>query len=180
MASPPRGVLCSTKSESRQHPRQGSSFTYQLKYWWDTYHFKNTYSPITLGNISSINVVSIFRKEWYQVFFWVLIDLIIGFLGLIIKAFDNQTEISELSPHPNDIRVLFFVPRTASGSAQVRASTRHCHRPLRSSSVASLPPSPAAILKNLTIFFLFSERFGRLVTVIQGPGGAPGTRARWY
>jgi hypothetical protein len=26
-------------------------------------------------------------------FFWVLIDLIIGFLGLIIKAFDNQTEI---------------------------------------------------------------------------------------
>ncbi len=32
-------------------------------------------------------------KEWYQAFFWVLIDLIIGFLGLIIKAFDNQTEI---------------------------------------------------------------------------------------
>jgi hypothetical protein len=29
----------------------------------------------------------------YQAFFWVLIDLIIGFLGLIIKAFDNQTEI---------------------------------------------------------------------------------------
>ncbi len=25
--------------------------------------------------------------------FWVLIDLIVGFLGLIIKAFDNQTEI---------------------------------------------------------------------------------------
>ena len=32
-------------------------------------------------------------KAWYQAFFWVLIDLIIGFLGLIIKAFDNQTEI---------------------------------------------------------------------------------------
>ncbi len=32
-------------------------------------------------------------KEWYQAFIWVLIDLIIGFLGLIIKAFDNQTEI---------------------------------------------------------------------------------------
>ncbi len=30
-------------------------------YWWYTYHFKNTYSPITLGNISSINLVSIFR-----------------------------------------------------------------------------------------------------------------------
>jgi hypothetical protein len=39
----------------------GCIFTYQLKYWWDTYHFKNTYSPITLANISSINVVSIFR-----------------------------------------------------------------------------------------------------------------------
>jgi hypothetical protein len=32
-------------------------------------------------------------KAWYQAFFWVLIDLIIGFLGLIIKEFDNQTEI---------------------------------------------------------------------------------------
>jgi hypothetical protein len=32
-------------------------------------------------------------KAWYQDFFWVLIDLMIGFLGLIIKAFDNQTEI---------------------------------------------------------------------------------------
>jgi hypothetical protein len=29
---PQRGVLCSVKSESRQHPRQGCSFTYQLKY----------------------------------------------------------------------------------------------------------------------------------------------------
>jgi hypothetical protein len=28
---------------------------------WGAYHFKNTYSPITLGNISSINLVSIFR-----------------------------------------------------------------------------------------------------------------------
>ncbi len=32
-------------------------------------------------------------KEWYQAFFWVLIDLIIGFFGLIIKVFDHQTEI---------------------------------------------------------------------------------------
>ncbi len=58
---PPRGVLCSGKRKSRNHPRQGCSFTYQLKYWWGAYHFKNTYSPITLGNISSINLVSIFR-----------------------------------------------------------------------------------------------------------------------
>jgi hypothetical protein len=56
-----RGVLRPSKSKSRQHPRQGCSFTYQLKYWWDTYHFKNTYSPITLANISSINLVFIFR-----------------------------------------------------------------------------------------------------------------------
>jgi hypothetical protein len=34
----------------------------------------------------------------YQAFFWVLIDLIIGFLGLIIKAFDNQTEIWACRP----------------------------------------------------------------------------------
>ena len=58
---PPRGVFCSAKSESRKHPRQGWSFTYQLKYWWDTYHFKNTYSPITLANFSTINFVSIVR-----------------------------------------------------------------------------------------------------------------------
>ncbi len=58
---PPRGVFCSAKSESRKHPRQGWSFTYQLKYWWDTYHFKNTYSPITLANTSSFNFVSIVR-----------------------------------------------------------------------------------------------------------------------
>jgi hypothetical protein len=51
---------------TRQHPRQGCSFTYQLKYWWGTYHFKNTYSPITLANISFINVVSIFRCSSFK------------------------------------------------------------------------------------------------------------------
>jgi hypothetical protein len=56
-----RVVFSAQKSKSRQHPRQGSSFKYQLKYWWVAYHFKNTYSPITLANISSINLVSIFR-----------------------------------------------------------------------------------------------------------------------
>ena len=39
----------------------GCSFSYQLKYLWVTYHFKNTYSPMTLANISSINVVSIVK-----------------------------------------------------------------------------------------------------------------------
>jgi hypothetical protein len=28
---PPRGVLCAAQSKSQQHPRQGYSFTYQLK-----------------------------------------------------------------------------------------------------------------------------------------------------
>jgi hypothetical protein len=37
--------------------------------------------------------VELETKAAYQAFLGVLIDLIIGFLGLIIKAFDNQTEI---------------------------------------------------------------------------------------
>jgi hypothetical protein len=31
-------------------------------------------------------------KDYYQAFFWVLIDLIVELVGLIIKPFDNQTE----------------------------------------------------------------------------------------
>jgi hypothetical protein len=31
-------------------------------------------------------------KDYYQAFFWVLIDLIVELLGLIIKPFDNQVE----------------------------------------------------------------------------------------
>jgi hypothetical protein len=31
-------------------------------------------------------------QAYYQTFFWVLIDLIVEFLVLIIKPFDNQTE----------------------------------------------------------------------------------------
>jgi hypothetical protein len=31
-------------------------------------------------------------KDYYQAFFWVLIDLIVELLGLIIKPFDNQAE----------------------------------------------------------------------------------------
>ena len=58
---PPRGVLKFIENESRQHPHQVCIFTCQLKYWWVTYHFKNSHSPITLASISSINVVSIFR-----------------------------------------------------------------------------------------------------------------------
>ncbi len=44
-------------------PHQGFRFTYQLKYWWVTYSFSITHSPITLAILrgSSINLVSIFR-----------------------------------------------------------------------------------------------------------------------
>ncbi len=58
---PPRDFCFTAPKESWPGSRYDGRFTYQLKYWWGTYHFKNTYSPITLANISSINLVSIFR-----------------------------------------------------------------------------------------------------------------------
>jgi hypothetical protein len=54
-------VLGHPESKSRQNHHQDCSFTYYTQYCWVTYHFKNTYSPITLANISSIDLVSIFR-----------------------------------------------------------------------------------------------------------------------
>ena len=97
----------------------------------------------------------------------------------MVALFLSAAPFSAVVPDATDVE-LFFVARTASDSAQVRASARHCHRPLRSSSVASLPPSPAALLKfkKFNIFFLFSFTVWTVGTVIQGPGGAPGTRAR--
>jgi hypothetical protein len=53
----PYGFLDHPERKSRQYPHQGYSFTYYTQYWWGSYHFKNTYSPITLANISSINLV---------------------------------------------------------------------------------------------------------------------------
>jgi hypothetical protein len=58
---PPRGFCFSAQKQGWPGSRQGCSFTYQLKYWWVSYNFTNTYSPITLANISSIKLVSIFR-----------------------------------------------------------------------------------------------------------------------
>ncbi len=43
--------------------------------------------------------------DWYQVFWGVLIDLIIGFLVLIIKTFDNQTEIWSWLSNPLIIKL---------------------------------------------------------------------------
>jgi hypothetical protein len=59
--SVPRGVLGLPENKSKQHPRNGWSFTCQFECWWGTYHFKNTHSPITLADISFINLVYIFR-----------------------------------------------------------------------------------------------------------------------
>jgi hypothetical protein len=41
---------------------------------------------------SEEDFLSLLSKDYYQDFFWVLIDLIVELLGLIIKPFDNQTE----------------------------------------------------------------------------------------
>jgi hypothetical protein len=51
--------------------------------------------PKTMGTSSVYNADETCRMTSGMIssFFWVTIDLIIGFLGLIIKAFDNQTEI---------------------------------------------------------------------------------------
>jgi hypothetical protein len=56
-----RRAVFSLKTKTPKDPPQDCNFTYQFECWWDTYHFKNTYSPITLANISSINFVFIFR-----------------------------------------------------------------------------------------------------------------------
>jgi hypothetical protein len=44
-------------------------------------------------------------KVHYQGFFWVLIDLIVELMGLIIKPFDNQTE---LKSSINDLNIKSF------------------------------------------------------------------------
>jgi hypothetical protein len=50
---------------------------------WST-SLLQTFFDMTMG---------ILTRNDIKLLFWVLIDLIIGFLVLIIKAFDNQTEI---------------------------------------------------------------------------------------
>jgi hypothetical protein len=52
----------------------------------------------------------------------------------VVALFLSAAPFSAVVPDATDVE-LFFVARTASGSAEVRASARHCHRPLRSSSV---------------------------------------------
>jgi hypothetical protein len=54
---------------------------------------------VAKNNISNLYTLLVLEliilnyKDTYQGFFSTLIDLIIGFLVLIIKTFDNQTEI---------------------------------------------------------------------------------------
>jgi hypothetical protein len=45
------------------------------------------------GVCSRKNWIIVLSKSWYQSFWGVLIDLMFGFLSLIIKTFDNQTEM---------------------------------------------------------------------------------------
>ena len=83
-------------------------------------------------------------KEWYQAFFGVMIDLIIGFLGLMIKALDNQTEIWAWLSNPLIIKLFemlddnhdYFVYKTFTHkSKQTRL------KPL-SKPISQPPPSP--------------------------------------
>ncbi len=89
-------------------------------------------------------IPGVWSKAWYQVFFWVLIDLIIGFLGLIIKEFDNQTENWAWLSSPLIIKLFemlddnhdYFVYKTFTHeSKQVRL------KPL-SKPISQPPPSP--------------------------------------
>ncbi len=58
-------------------------------------------------NISRlISCLDLSTKSYCQVFFWVLIDLIVELLGLIIKSFDNQTE--SWNPVSNDLIIKSF------------------------------------------------------------------------
>jgi hypothetical protein len=50
-------TFCAEKNEEKYRKRKRD---WETKYCV-AYHFKNTYSPITLANISSINLVSVFR-----------------------------------------------------------------------------------------------------------------------
>ncbi len=58
---PPRGVLLTVQVEDRQHSRQGCSTTDHFEYRRNTFSVTISHSPVTLANLSSINLVSIFR-----------------------------------------------------------------------------------------------------------------------
>jgi quinol-cytochrome oxidoreductase complex cytochrome b subunit len=46
-----------------------------------------------LRTSKDVDVDLLSTKDYYQAFFWVLIDLIVELLVLIIKPFDDQTEL---------------------------------------------------------------------------------------
>ena len=56
-----RGVLLDPHVKMRKHPYQSGSFTYNSKYRRRTFSVTISHSPITLANLSPINLVSIFR-----------------------------------------------------------------------------------------------------------------------
>ena len=55
------GVLLPTQFKMWQHPSQGGRFTWNSKYRRCTFSVTISHSPITLVNLSSINLVSIFK-----------------------------------------------------------------------------------------------------------------------
>ena len=56
-----RGVLLVAQEQSRQHSRQGCSTEDHPERWWHTCGIQITHSPITLTNLSIVNLVFIFR-----------------------------------------------------------------------------------------------------------------------
>ncbi len=70
-----------------------------LWYWWGTYHFKNTYSPITLANISSINLVSIFKCS----------SSLIN--PVYVRRVDSSASVFSLSSHRLSYKGLVFNSR---------------------------------------------------------------------
>ena len=58
---PPRGVLLTAQIQGWQHSRQGCSTTDYFECRRSTCSVTISHSPITLANLSSINLVSIFR-----------------------------------------------------------------------------------------------------------------------
>ncbi len=65
----PCDVLLNPQIRMRLYPYQDGNFTYNSKYRRHTYSITNTHSPITLANLSSINLVFIFRCSSFYLTF---------------------------------------------------------------------------------------------------------------
>ena len=59
--------------ESGQHPRQDSNFTYQLKYWWNTYNFE--FLNHTLNNHTRKHLIYFHHTDTHIWVFYLGLDL---------------------------------------------------------------------------------------------------------